>query len=210
MFLVLALPAFLLYPLLRKEKLKERMLWQLTVEFKDAIWLVSGYLSAGLSVENACEKTNAELIKIFGEKAMIAEEFTAIVRGLRLNKPIELLLTDFADRSGLPDIRNFSEVFAIAKRSGGNLSEIIERTTGMIRDKTSVAEEIRNLTASRRYEQNIMNILPFCMIIYIRMTSPGFLDVMYTTIPGRIIMTLGLLLMLAGKKLSERILDIQM
>ena len=210
MFLVLALPAFLLYPLLRKEKLKEQRLWQLTVEFKDAIWLVSGYLSAGLSVENACEKTNTELIKIFGEKAMITEEFTAIVRGLRLNKPVELLLTDFADRSGLPDIRNFSEVFAIAKRSGGNLSEIIERTTGMIRDKTSVAEEIRNLTASRRYEQNIMNILPFCMIIYIRMTSPGFMDVMYLTIPGRIIMTLGLLLMLAGRKLSERILDIQM
>ena len=72
-----------------------------------------------------------------------------------------------------------------------------------------MTEEIRNLTASRRYEQNIMNFLPFGMIIYIRLTSPGFLDVMYGTAGGRILMSCGLLLLLGARLLSRHILDIR-
>ena len=207
----LSLPAALIiYPLTQKNKLRDRRLWQLTLEFKEAMWIVSGYLSAGLSVENAYERSWSELRKIYGDREMITEEFAAVVRGLRLNKPVEILLKDFSDRSGLADIQNFSEVFAIAKRSGGNLGDIIERTTGVIRDRTAVSEEIRNLTASRRYEQNIMNILPFGMILYIRITSPGFMDVMYETLVGRIIMSASLALLVGAALLAQRILDIRM
>ena len=210
---VLLLPAviaaFVFYPLTQCRKLQEQKLWRLTLEFREAVWMVSGYLSAGLSVENACRSTLAELRRIYGDRAMITKEFSHIVRGLRLNRQVELLLIDFADRSGLEDIRSFAEVFSIAKRSGGDLGEIIERTTDAIREKTAVTEEIRNLTASRRYEQNIMNFLPFGMIIYIRLTSPGFLDVMYGTAGGRILMSCGLLLLLGARLLSRRILDIR-
>jgi len=207
----ISLPAALIiYPLTRKKALKDRRLWQLTLEFKEAMWIVSGYLSAGLSVENAYERSWSELRKIYGDREMITEEFAAVVRGLQLNKPVEILLKDFSDRSGLADIRNFSEVFAIAKRSGGNLGDIIERTTGVIRDRTAVSEEIRNLTASRRYEQNIMNILPFGMILYIRITSPGFMDVMYETLLGRAIMSASLALLIGAVLLARRILDIRM
>ena len=146
---------------------------------------------------------------MYGPKGMITQEIAAIVRGIRLNKPVEGLLTDLADRSGLQDIRNFAEVFAIAKRSGGSMSEIIGRTTEVIRDKTAVTEEIRNMTASRRYEQNIMNVLPFAIIVYINLTSSGFLDVMYRTLAGRAVMTLCLAMLAGSWALSRKILDIR-
>ena len=197
-----------LFPLLKKSELREQRLWDLTLEFREAIWMVSGYINAGLSVENAFQAAAAELCKSYGKNAMITGEFESIVRDLHLNKPVERLLTDFADRSGLQDIRNFAEVFAIAKRSGGSLGEIIGHTTGVIRDRVAVMEEIRNMTAAQRYEQNIMTVLPFLLIIYIDLTSRGFLDVMYETAAGRIVMSFCLALLGVSRWLSRQILNI--
>ncbi len=209
-FLILGPAAGVIFPIAMRKKLKERRLWELKLEFKEAIWILSGLLSAGISVENAFEQALPELRKLYGEDSMIVKEFSLIVRGIRLNKPIEPLLNDFAVRSGLEEIRSFSEIFVIARRSGGSLREIIERTGRIIKDETEVSEEIRNLTASKRYEQSIMNILPFGIIIYINMTSGGFMDIMYESIRGRIIMTGCLCLIGLSWYLSQRILDIRL
>ncbi len=210
LFLLLGPLAAIAFPILMRDKLKEKRLWELKLQFKEAIWMLSGYLSAGLSVENAFETVLPELRKLYGDRSMIAVEFGTIVRGVRLNKPIEPLLQDFALRSGLPEIRSFAEVFAIAKRSGGSLKEIIERTGSIIRDETEVSVEIKNLTASRRYEQRIMNLLPFGIIIYINVTSGGFMTVMYESLQGRLVMTVCLGLIALSCYLSQRILDIRL
>ena len=210
LFLFLAPAAATAFPIFMKKKLRDRRLWELKLQFKEAIWMLSGYLSAGLSVENAFETSLPELSRLYGKKSMIVEEFSIIVRGIRLNKPIEPLLQDFAMRSGLAEIRSFAEVFAIAKRSGGSLKEIIERTGTIIKDETEVSEEIKNLTASRRYEQRIMNLLPFGIIIYINVTSGGFMNVMYESVQGRMVMTVCLMLIALSYYLSQRILDIKL
>ena len=208
-FLLMLPAACIAFPLSRRETLRKKRQWELQLQFKEAIWLLSGYLSAGLSVENAFGETVPELVRLYGEKGMITSEFRTIVRGIRLNKAPEPLLLDFGERSGVPDIRNFAEVFGIARKSGGNMQEIIERATSVIRDKTAVTEEIRSMTASRRYEQNIMNVLPFVLIAYIRLTSRGYLDVMYETFAGRAVMTVCLGLLGAAYLLSARILEIR-
>ena len=208
MLSVLVPLSFMIYPGIRREALRKKRDWKLMLEFKEGIWILSGFLSAGLSVENSFQASVPELMRLFGDKSMIAQEFEIIVRGIRLNKPVEGLLNDFALRSGNGDIRSFAEVFTIAKRSGGSMKDIIERTGGIIRDKTAVTEEIKNMTAAKRYEQSFMNVLPFLIILYIDITSDGFLDVMYQTITGRIIMTVCLLLICISCWFSGRILNI--
>lgn len=208
-FVILAPAAFILFPVMQKPKLKKKRLWELKLQFKEAIWILSGFLSAGMSVENSFVMSVPELKKLYGAEAMIVKEFQLITGGIRLNKPVEGLIADFAARSGLDEIRSFAEVFAIARRSGGSLREIIERTGRIIREETEVSEEINNLTASRKYEQRIMNLIPFGIIIYVNLTSGGFMDVMYESITGRLIMSLCLGLTALSYWLSERILDIR-
>ena len=200
--------SFVLYPGFRREALRKKREWELILQFREAIWIISGFLSAGLSVENAFSSAVPELERLFGRKAMIVREFETIVRGISLNKPVEGMLNDFAFRSGVGDIRSFAEVFSIAKRSGGSLKDIIERTGSIIRDKTAVTEEIKNMTAAKRYEQSLMNILPFLIILYIDLTSDGFLDVMYETMTGRLIMTVCLILIGISCLISGKILNI--
>jgi len=126
-----------------------------------------------------------------------------------MNIPIEKALDEFAIRSGLEDIRNFAKVVKIAKRSGGELVSIINQTTSVIGDKIRVKEEILTMTAARRFEQMIMNIIPAAIIIYIDITSPGFFVLMYTTIFGRVIMSICVVLYGVAIVMSQKILDIE-
>ena len=106
-------------------------------------------------------------------------------------------------------MKNFSEVFSVAKRSGGDLSGIMRHTAEVIRDKMQVREEIRTMTASRQFEQKIMGMIPFLIAFYVEGSSPGFFSQMYETGLGRILMTGCMAGYLISVVLSRRILDIR-
>lgn len=196
-------------PLLKRPELQRKRQFRLTLQFKDAIGVLSSFLSAGYSIENAFFASVGELQNLYGPDEMITKEFARIADRIRMNKPVEALLFDFAERSGIEDVQNFSEIMVIAKRSGGELCHIISHTAEVIRQKSAVLEEIDNLTASRRFEQSIMNFMPFGMILYIDMSSSGFFDVMYETVAGRVMMTVCLCVYGGACVLSKKILDIK-
>ena len=208
-FIVLLPAGILVYPKAKITELKSKRQSRLTEEFTEGMLSVGSFLGAGLSLENAFISAYREQCRINGKDALMSREFENFIKNIRLNKPIEAILKEFVERSMVDDIKSFSEVFIIAKRKGGRMKEIIENTASIIRDKRSVNEEILNMTASRRYEQNIMNILPFVIIIYIYLTSDGFIDIMYCCFAGRVIMTVSLILTGVSYMLSQKILDIK-
>ena len=209
LFLIAGPVMLLLLPVLMKPELKHRRLQRISSQFREAIGILSGYISAGYSVENAFGACAEQLEKLFGKKAEVTQEFSRIHRLALLNRPVGDVLMDFAERTGLQDIRNFAEVFAIAGRTGGNLRDISARTVSVIREKMAVGEEIANMTAGKKFEQKIMNMIPFFIVLYLDLTSPGFLDIMYSTLMGRAVMTVCLLLTGAAYLLSRKILDIK-
>lgn len=196
-------------PLIMKKVLRRKRLERLSAEFREGIRILSSSLSAGYSVENAFRLSVEELKAVYGRESLIVREFSYIVSQIGLNRPVEELLADFGRRSGLEDVRNFAEVFRLAKRSGGRLGAIMDDTAGIIRDRMQVQEDIRASTASRRLEQKIMSMLPFGIVLYVDVTSPGFFDIMYTTAAGRAVMTVCLVCYLAAAAAAWRILAIE-
>lgn len=206
---LMSLPIGLLFPLYEKKNLKKKRLETLNLQFKEGILILSASLSAGYSIENALINSTKELGQLYGEQGLLTQEFAAIVRQLRMNRTVEQLFDEFAERSGLDDVKNFASVFAAAKRSGGELVSIISHTVTVIQDKIQVQQEIMTLTSAKRMEQKVMNLIPFFLVFYIDSTSPGFFNLMYTTGLGRILMTASLAVYLLAYWMSERILDIQ-
>ncbi|ETP72220.1 hypothetical protein UYO_1821 [Lachnospiraceae bacterium JC7] len=198
-----------MYPFFIRKTLIEKRRRELLNQFKESLSVLSSFLSAGYSTENAFHAAIPELRNMFGERALIVTEFEAIVNGFNLNKPLEVMLSDFAFRSGLDDITNFAETFNIAKRNGGNLVHIITHTAGIIRDKVQIIEDIKTLNASKIYEQRMMNIIPFVIIIYMNMTSPDFFVSLYTTFLGRVTMTICLFIYFLSIFLANRIMSIE-
>ena len=181
----------------------------LLLQFREALSVLSSFLSAGSSSENALQSSLPELIHLFGEDALIVREYRLILKGIEMNRPVEELFADFGRRSGLDDIMNFAEIYIAARRSGGELVRIVSHASDVIRDKLSVKEEILTVNASRRYEQKIMNLLPFFIILYMNFTSPDFFFVLYTTLAGRLVMTGCLAVYVLAVLLAERILQIE-
>ncbi|MCD8220610.1 MAG: type II secretion system F family protein [Clostridiales bacterium] len=181
----------------------------LSGQFKESMMILAGLFSAGYSVENALAASIRELTTLYGSDGLITREFESMVQWMRMNRTVEQALDDFAQRSGLEEIRSFSEVFSVAKRSSGDLGSIMRHTAEVIRDRMQVQEEIVTMTASRRFEQKIMNLIPFFIVFYIDGASPGFFDQMYETGAGRFMMTICLVVYLISYVAARKILEIE-
>lgn len=78
-----------------------------------------------------------------------------------------------------------------------------------ITEKIEVKREIGVLIAAKKFEQKIMNVIPIFMILYISLSSEGFLDVMYESLLGRVIMTICLTAYVFSFYLGKKIIEIE-
>lgn len=206
---IFCLPLSFAVPIYQKKSLIKKQKVQLKKEFKEGILLIAASLSAGYSIENALSAAIRELHLMFGLKSLAAKEFIYISQQLKMNRTIEELFQQFGARSNVEEIESFAKVLSISKRSGGELVSVINHTAGIIRDKLQVEEEIQVMTASKQMEQKIMNVFPFFLILYLDLTSPGFFDLMYHTVAGRMMMTLFLIIYGFACWISKKIMDIE-
>lgn len=184
----------------KREKIKER--------FKDVLQSVLTALRAGYSVENAFKEAERDLQYRFGKEDDMVAELAVINRQVKNSIPIDKLITNLAERTGSDDIKDFAAVFAIAKKSGGDMGKILERTISIISRRMELKQEIALLVASRKYEQQIMNMVPIGIIFYIRFTNKGYFDSLYHDVFGVAVMTAALGVYYLAYTLSEKILDI--
>lgn len=206
---LLLMPLLFLFLKQKKKELAEKRRRELNIQFKDAVLSISANQKAGYSVENSFKEAYRDMAMLYGEESPICRELYMIGRGLDNNVVLEKLLYDFGYRSHVQDIMQFAEVFLIAKRSGGNMTEILSETADTIEQKSIVDKEIEVLLSSRKMEQKIMNVIPFFIVFYIDLTSRGFFDVLYHNPMGVLIMTVCLAVYLAAFMISAKIVAIE-
>lgn len=203
------MPIGLLYQYEKRKRLGKKKRNEAAVQFKDAILSVSANQKAGYSIENAFYQAYEDMKLLYGKESVICKELYIIAAGLKNNVSIEGLLYDFGKRSGVEDIIEFSQVFAVAKRSGGHLTEIIERSASVIEDKVETEKEIEVVISARQMEQRIMNAVPFGILLYISAASKGFFDVLYKNAAGIIVMSVCMAVYVGAVFLSGKITDIE-
>lgn len=161
-------------------------------QFKDLLYLVCAGLKAGYSVENAFIQSHGDLSDLYGEKSRICRLLNKIEIGLENQIPMTKLWKKAADESGIAEISEFAVVFEIAVKSGGNMTEIMENTAKVISNKTETKREMGALLSAKRLEQKIMNSMPVLLMLYVELTSPGYFNAMYGSLPGILFMSLAL------------------
>lgn len=181
---------------------------ELTKQFMEALKNVSTALLAGYSVENAWKEAQKEVGHLYGKDSYIHKELEEMNRLIAMNIPVEEILQKFAERSGVEEINTFAEIFAFAKRSRGNFGQIIETTTYRMWEKFETLREIQVSVASKKMEQNIMNVIPIGMLAYLRIASSDYMSVMYGNVFGVVFMMICLIMYVFVIFLAEKMLDI--
>ena len=206
---LLASPGLAVWYKFSRERAAKRRRLNLAVQFKNGVQALAGALSAGYSIENAFHEARRELTVMYGTEGMIVQEFLAIERQLRMSMTVEEALEDFADRSGVEDIRQLAIIFAVAKKNGGRMIQILDSTAGSLRTKQQVREEIQTLMTAKKMESRVMSLMPAGILLYMNLTSPYFLAPLYGTLIGRITMTACLGLYAGAILLAEKIMDVE-
>lgn len=202
----------LIFFIIKKEKKKytEKRKTDLSLQFRELMNSLIASLGAGYSIENAFSRSYQDMIMLFGEKSYISPEISYMLKAIKNNRNIEDLLYDFGERSGVKDIKDFAEIFRIAKRSGGDMPYMIRQTVDIISDKIEVSRKIATVISSKKMEQSVMNVVPFGIVLYIDASSPGFFDSLYHNPFGILIMTIVLVIYIFAYLLAEKITDISL
>lgn len=178
-------------------------------QFKEAIQSISAALNVGYSVENALREASKDLRGMYRKDEMMLKELSYMVRQMQMNVTAEAALEEFAVRTQDEDVQTFVTVFNMAKRSGGDTMEIIRNVVRQMGEKIDVEREIHTVLSAKKMELQIMSVIPFAMIVYLRLSFPEFLGVLYGNLAGIIIMSVCLVIYLVSYEVGKRMVEIE-
>ena len=156
-----------------------------------------------------CPACVRDLEQLYPKNEDIVAEFRYIETQQRVSVPVEELFLDLGQRCKVEDIENFASVLYTAKRSGGDLGNVIQKVARMLGDKIDVKKEIEATLAAKKSEQMIMSLMPAGIILYLQLASPGFLDILYGNPFGICAMTVCLAVYGAAYWMGKRIVEIE-
>lgn len=207
---LLLTPFAMLYPNIRTKEIIEARKNDLNLQFKDMLYSLSSSLSAGKSVEVSFKESLKDLSILYpNPDTFIIREVEYIVRKVEMNETIESALEDFAERSHLEDIQNFSDVFKTCKRTGGNLVEVIKNASNIINDKIDIKLEINTMLSSKKFEQKILTFMPVFLIVVLSVSTADYMQPVFNELGGRVVMTVAVFFIVAGYFIAKKIMNIK-
>jgi tight adherence protein B len=137
-------------------------------QFPDAIDIIVRSLRAGHPIPVAISMVGRELPDPVGsEFGMVADEIT-------YGADIESAMRSLYFRVGQDDLPLFVTAVAIQGSTGGNLSEILENLSGVIRQRFKMRRKIRALAAEGRFSALLLSALPIIMFFILKFVAPDF------------------------------------
>lgn len=201
-------PAGLYAPRMLRAYLLKRRRNMLNLHFKQTLFSLSSSLSAGRSVENAFREAVQDLRMLDpeGNSDMISE-LNIICARLEYGQPVEEALRDFSERAGMEDIERFADVFSVCKRTGGDLVEVVRRTSTIIGEKLDIQQDIAVSISQKKFEAKALLISPLIMVMFMSLTAGDYMEPMYTG-AGMFISTLALVALFLCYLWTSKIMDI--
>ena len=190
------------------ESLKNKRTEKLKKQFCDFAAALTNALASGMNMTDSLNAVYLDLQSQYSDEAYIVEEVREIINGVKNNIPIETMLEDSGIRSGVPDILNFSTVFATCYRTGGDIKSVVRRTTEIISEKIMISSEIETAITSNKMQMNIMNVLPIVIVLMMRLMSQEFAN-SFGSIIGVVGLSITVALTIGAYKLGQKIMNIK-
>ncbi|MBA4143283.1 MAG: type II secretion system F family protein [Nitrosospira sp.] len=192
-----ALPVFFVFSAKRKR------LQKIEQQLPEVIDLLARALKAGHAFSSALQ-----MAAIDGPSPT-AGEFRLTFDEINFGVSVQDALVSLAARVPITDLRYFIIAVLIQRESGGNLAELLDKISGLIRARLALLGKIRVLSAEGRLSAWILSCLPFAAALMINFVNPGFLDVFWTDPAGPAMVGTALGMMMTGIFFMSRIIKIR-
>jgi tight adherence protein B len=136
-------------------------------------------------------------------------EFRRVVADERLGVPLEAALGVVVRRMESRDLEQVVLVATLQRETGGNTAEVIDRVAETIRERTELRGLVRILTAQGRMSRWVVTSLPVGLLLLITAINPAYMDPLYGTTVGRVLLVLAASMVVAGSFVIKRIVTIK-
>ena len=182
----------------------------LLVEFRDFLFSLSTSLATGRHMSEGLKEAESYLNEIYGNHSLLVGEIRLMIKAVdETGLSVEKVISDFAKRADLEDIYTFSDVFSACRDTGGNLIQAVNKAAAFLSEKINLEEEFQAAVSQRKLEGRVIAFMPFAMILFLQWMSPEYLSVMYTTVSGKLLMSIALALTIVTSILIERMTEIE-
>lgn len=190
-------------PLLYVKRKKRRRIEAFEEGFPEAIDLLARSIRAGHAFATG--------LKVVAEEAQdpVKSEFRHVFEEQKFGLPLEESLLGLGDRIDLVDIRIFVTAILVQRDVGGNLAEILDKISYTIRERFMIRRQIRVYTAQGRMTGYLLGALPIIMGFLIWMLNPGYMNILFITPIGRLLIAGAVVLQIIGFFVISRIVDIE-
>jgi tight adherence protein B len=184
--------AFAAVPLLYVYNSKEKRLEKIESQLPDILDMMSRAMRAGHAFPGALQMAGDE------SPEPIASEFKLTFDEINYGIPLQEALLNLATRVPSTDLRYFVIAVLIQRETGGNLSEVLDKISKLIRERLKLLATIKVLSAEGRMSAWILTILPFALGIIISIINPRLMSILWTDELGRRLIGSAVILMIIG------------
>lgn len=181
---------------------KRKRLITFEQQLPDALDLMGRALRAGHAFSSALKMVGDEMPE------PVAGEFRTTFDELNYGISLQDALQNMATRAPSDDLRYFVIAVLIQRETGGNLTELLDSISALIRARLRLMGTIRILSAEGRLSAWILSLLPFFMVIVLYIINPKYMTILWTDPTGLKLVWLMLVLMVVGVFWMRRVIRI--
>lgn len=189
------------YMYIRRKRTKR--LDTLEEQFPDALDFLARSMRAGHAFTISLEMVGDEIADPLGQ------EFRALFNEQNLGAPLENALRNFGERVPLLDARFFISSVLLQKQTGGNLSEILNRLSYVIRERFRLKGQVKAASAHGRLTASILALLPIATMLGLLVVAPGYLQGMAADSDGKLMIGGAILGQILGNLFIKKIINIK-
>jgi tight adherence protein B len=139
----------------------------------------------------------------------LGEEFRLTYQQQKLGMPLREALQNLIIRMPLPDVRIFVSAIQIQRESGGNLGEILDTLSAVIRERFKLVRQVRTHTAEGRLSMYVLTAIPVVTAAILIVAKPEYMKVMFIDPRGQAALAVAVGLQIVGYFVIGRIIKIK-
>jgi tight adherence protein B len=171
--------------------------------FPQAIDTLARAVRAGHALTTALELISNEV----GEP--VSSEFRKLFEEQKFGLPMRDALINLTERMPLVDVKFFVTAVMLQRETGGNLAEILDNLSYVIRERFKIQRQVRVFTAQGRLTMMLLMMLPPIIVVTMLVMNPSFIRPLFTDPLGHGLLVGGITLQTIGYFVIRRIIQIQ-
>jgi tight adherence protein B len=139
----------------------------------------------------------------------VGTEFAKTMDEINFGVGVPEALINLSKRVDCPDIKFFVVSVIIQRETGGNLAEVLENISYLIRERFKLQGRIRVLAAEGKFSAIVLVALPFVVCLMLLLVNPGFLKPLYTDPAGKVMIAAAIIMMSMGIFVMKKMISIK-